>query len=214
MKKRLKNSGKLFVQTKTRRRDSQRAFCAKPNPTYLLPFYKAMLRRLIDKTQNRSLPRKKSDREVQNRVKDIEKKIAKRGHRVEQIYGPPDEKRQRISCRTLRAQILIRGLERLKARCDRFRFRADPNSIFLCEQFSEILRQDRRREWSDNRINRWRGSKPSFRQLQNGGGLLAKLRKGCVFYALTRRINDNCCRGRDINLSCAFASQGIALSGD
>lgn len=181
--------------------------------TFLLTFYKGnRIRRLIEKNgKPLSLKdQEKEDREVQNRVKDIEKKIAKEEAKaVEQnSTGTPDEDGRRISiAEVLRASNLINPRrERLKGR-DVIVFDFEPNPNFdykNAKSFLKFFGKTGGVMWIDEKDKQVaRLEAELFDSYKVGGGLLAKLRKGASFTLEQDRINDEIWLPSvaDINLS-------------
>lgn len=181
--------------------------------TYLLTFYKGnRIRRLIEKNGKplSAGEQEKEDREVQNRVKDIEKKIAKEEKKaVEQsAAGPPDEDSRRISiAEVLRASNLINPRrERLKGR-DVIVFDFEPNPNFdykNAKSFLKFFGKTGGVMWIDEKDKQVaRLEAELFDSFKVGGGLLAKLRKGASFTLEQDRINDEIWLPTvaDINLS-------------
>lgn len=181
--------------------------------TYLLTFYKGnRIRRLIEKDgkQLSEKEQEKEDREVQDRVKDIEKKIAKEEKKaVEQNQnGTPDEDGRRISiAEVLRASNLINPRrERLKGRdVIVFDFEPNPNFDFTnAKSFLKFFGKTGGVMWIDEKDKQVaRLEAELFDSYKVGGGLLAKLRKGASFTLEQDRINDEIWLPTvaDINLS-------------
>ena len=181
--------------------------------TYLLTFYKGnRIRRLVEKNGKplSAKDQEKEDREVQDRVKDIEKKIAKEEAKAaEQTEnGPPDENSRRISiAEVLRASNLINPRrERLKGR-DVIVFDFEPNPNFdynNAKSFLKFFGKTGGVMWIDEKDKQVaRLEAELFDSFKVGGGLLAKLRKGASFTLEQDRINDEIWLPTvaDINLS-------------
>jgi hypothetical protein len=181
--------------------------------TYLLTFYKGnRIRRLIEKNGKAlsTSEQEKEDREVQNRIKDIEKKIAKDEEKtVEQSSsGAPDENGRRISiAEVLRASNLINPRrERLKGRdVIVFDFEPNPNFDFKnAKSFLKFFGKTGGVMWIDEKDKQVaRLEAELFDSYKIGGGLLAKLRKGASFTLEQDRINNEIWLPAvaDINLS-------------
>ncbi len=181
--------------------------------SYLLTFYKGnRIRRLIEKNgkQLSAKEQEKEDREVQDRVKDIEKKIAKEEAKVveQNSTGTPDENSRRISiAEVLRASNLINPRrERLKGR-DVIVFDFEPNPKFdynNAKSFLKFFGKTGGVMWIDEKDKQVaRLEAELFDSFKVGGGLLAKLRKGASFTLEQDRINDEIWLPTvaDINLS-------------
>ncbi len=181
--------------------------------TYLLTFYKGnRIRRLIEKDgkQLSAGDQEKEDKEVQNRVKEIEKKIAKEEERTvdQSSTGTPDEDGRRISiAEVLRASNLLNPRrERLKGR-DVIVFDFEPNPDFdfsNAKSFLKFFGKTGGVMWideNDKQVARLEAE--LFDSYKIGGGLLAKLRKGASFTLEQDRINDEIWLPTvaDINLS-------------
>ena len=167
--------------------------------TYLLTFYKGnRIRRLIAKDGKplSGKDQEKEDREVQNRVKDIEKKIAKEEEKTvdQSSNGSPDEDGRRISiAEVLRASRLINPRrERLKGR-DVIVFDFEPNPDFdfkNAKSFLKFFGKTGGVMWIDEKDKQVaRLEAELFDSYKVGGGLLAKLRKGASFTLEQDRIN-------------------------
>lgn len=181
--------------------------------TSLLTFYKGnRIRRLIEKNGKplSDKDQEKEDREVQNRIKDIEKKIAKdEAKSVDQsASGAPDENSRRISiAEVLRASNLINPRrERLKGRdVIVFDFEPNPNFDFNnAKSFLKFFGKTGGVMWIDEKDKQVaRLEAELFDSYKIGGGLLAKLRKGASFTLEQDRVNDEIWLPSiaDINLS-------------
>ncbi len=179
--------------------------------TYLLTFYKGnRIRRLIEKNGRPLSPREqeREDREVQNRIQDIEKKIAREEAKEQNQTGAPDENSRRISiAEVLRASNLINPRrERLKGR-DVIVFDFEPNPNFdynNAKSFLKFFGKTGGVMWIDEKDKQVaRLEAELFDSFKVGGGLLAKLRKGASFMLEQDRINDEIWLPTvaDINLS-------------
>ncbi|MCW5959700.1 MAG: hypothetical protein KIS76_06010 [Pyrinomonadaceae bacterium] len=181
--------------------------------TYLLTFYKGnRIRRLIEKNGKplSASDQEKEDREVQNRVKEIEKQIAKEQEKSadKTSSGAPDENSRRISiAEVLRASNLINPRrERLKNR-DVIVFDFEPNPDFDFSNAQSLLKFFGKTGgvmWIDEEDKQVaRIEAELFDSYKVGGGLLAKLRKGASFILEQERVNDEIWlpATADINLS-------------
>ncbi len=181
--------------------------------TYLLTFYKGnRIRRLIEQNGKplSAAEQEKEDREVQNRVKDIEKKLAKQEAKAleQNSKDVPDEDGRRISiAEVLRASNLINPRrERLKGRdVIVFDFEPNPNFDFKnAKSFLKFFGKTGGVMWIDEKDKQVaRLEAELFDSYKIGGGLLAKLRKGASFTLEQDRINDEIWLPTvaDINLS-------------
>ena len=181
--------------------------------TSQLSFYKGnRIRRLIA-TNGKPLSEEKQadeDREVQKRVKEIEKDIAKEEARKvsQNSDGTPDGEGRRISiAEVLRASRLINPRrERLKGR-DVIVFDFEPNPDFdtkNAKSFLKFFGKVGGVMWIDEKDKQVaRLEAELFDSFKVGGGLLAKLRKGASFVLVQERINDEIWlpSKADINLS-------------
>ncbi len=181
--------------------------------TYLLTFYKGnRIRRLIEKDGKplSANDQEKEDREVQRRIKDVEKKIAKEEAKTvdQSASGAPDENGRRISiAEVLRASNLLNPRrERLKGRdVIVFDFEPNPNFDFKnAKSFLKFFGKTGGVMWIDEKDKQVaRLEAELFDSYKIGGGLLAKLRKGASFTLEQDRINDEIWLPSvaDINLS-------------
>jgi hypothetical protein len=181
--------------------------------TSLLTFYKGnRIRRLIEKNGKplSAGEQEKEDREVQNRIKDIEKRIANEEAKTvdQSASGAPDENGRRISiAEVLRASNLINPRrERLKGReVIVFDFEPNPNFDFKnAKSFLKFFGKTGGVMWIDEKDKQVaRLEAELFDSYKIGGGLLAKLRKGASFTLEQDRINDEIWLPTvaDINLS-------------
>ena len=181
--------------------------------TNLLTFYKGnRISRLIEKNGEplSVKDQEKEDREVQDRVKDIEKKIAKQEAKAadQDSNEPPDDNNRRISvAEVLRASNLVNPRrERLKER-DVIVFDFEPNPNFdssNAKSFLKFFGKTGGVMWIDEKDKQVaRLEAELFDSFKVGGGILAKLRKGASFTLEQDRINDEIWLPSvaDINLS-------------
>lgn len=181
--------------------------------TYFLTFYKGnRIRRLIEKNGKplSVKDQEKEDREVQKRIEDIEKRIAKEEARSvdRSANAEPDENERRISiAELLQASNLINPRrERLKGRdVIVFDFEPNPNFDFRnAKSFLKFFGKTGGVMWIDEKDKQVaRLEAELFDSYKIGGGLLAKLRKGASFVLEQDRINNEIWLPSvaDINLS-------------
>lgn len=181
--------------------------------TYKLTFYKGYrIQRLIEKNDKplTEQQQKDEDKEVQKRVAEIEKKIAKQEARTVQQSGAgtPDEEGRRISiAEVLRASNLINPRrERLKGR-DVIVFDFEPNPNFNFDNAKSFLKFFGKTAgvmWIDEQDKQVARIEAVLADSYKvGGGVLAKLRQGASFTLEQERVNDEIWlpSAVDINLS-------------
>ncbi len=185
----------------------------KSSETYQLSFYKGnRLRRLIEKN-NQPLSAKdqaEADKNVQERVAEIEKEIAKKAAKTvsQNQNGTPDGEGERISiAEVLRASNLV------NPRRERFRgrevivFDFEPNPNFDFKNAKSILKFFGKTAgvmWIDEKDKQVaRIEAALFDNFKVGGGILANLKKGASFALEQERVNDEIWLPSiaDINLS-------------
>lgn len=177
--------------------------------TYQLSFHKGnRISRLIEKN-GRSLSEKEQreeDREVENRVAEIERRLAKQRARSESDVPPENTRRVSIA-EMLRASRLV------NPRRERFRgrevivFDFEPNPEFDYRNAKSMLKFFGKTVgvmWIDEKDKQVARIEAFLADSFNiGGGLLAKLRKGASFTLEQERVNDEIWLPSmaDINLS-------------
>jgi hypothetical protein len=173
----------------------------KESETLQLSFYKGnRIRRLIEKN-GKPLSEKEQaeeDKNVQRRVAEIEKEIAKREARAaiaQTKTGTPDEDNRRISiAEVLRASRLVNPRrERFRGR-DVVVFDFEPNSAFdfkNAKSFLKFFGKTAGVMWIDERDKQVaRIEAVLFDNFKIGGGFLANLKKGASFALEQERVND------------------------
>ena len=179
--------------------------------TSQLSFYKGYrIKRLIAKNGKplTAEEQKSEDREVQKRVEEIEKQIAKDERKSQQANGAPDENNRRISiAEVLRASLLTNPRrERLKGR-DVIVFDFAPNPNFDMKNAKSILKFFGKTAgvmWIDEQDKQVARIEAVLADsFKIGGGVLAKLRQGASFTLEKERVNDEIWLPSvvDINLS-------------
>lgn len=181
--------------------------------TFQLTFYEGYrIQRLIAKNGKPLSPKdqENADEKAQDRVKEIEKLIAKEEKRKvsQSSKGTPDGEGRQISiAEVLRASKLINPRrERLKGRdVVVFDFEPDPNFDFKnAKSFLKFFGKTAGVIWIDEKDKQVaRIEAVLFDSYKIGGGILAKLRKGASFTLEQERINDEIWLPTlaDINLS-------------
>lgn len=185
----------------------------KESETLQLSFYKGnRLRRVIERN-GKTLSEKEQaeeDRNVQKRVAEIEKDIAKKEAKKdsEPNDGPPDENSRRISiAEVLRASQLVNPRrERFRGRdVVVFDFEPNPNFDFKnAKSFLKFFGKTAGAMWIDEQDKQVvRLEAMLFDNFKVGGGLLANLKKGASFALEQERVNDEIWlpSSADINLS-------------
>ena len=181
--------------------------------TYQLSFYKGYrIQRLISKNGKKLTPKQQrgEDKAVENRVKKIEKRIAKDELRKvnQSSSGTPDGDGRRISiAEVLRASKLLNP--RREVLQDRnvivFDFEPDPGFDFKnAKSFLKFFGKTAGVMWIDEKDKQVaRLEAVLFDSFKVGGGLLAKLRRGASFTLEKQRLNDEIWLPSvaDINLS-------------
>ncbi|REJ77668.1 MAG: hypothetical protein DWQ47_14960 [Acidobacteria bacterium] len=185
----------------------------KDSETFQLSFYKGYrIQRLIAKDGMPLSPneQKKADEDAQDRVKDIEKIIAKEEERAvdQSSDGTPDREGRQISiAEVLKASKLLNPRrERLKGRrVVVFDFEPDPDFDFdNAKSFLKFFGKTAGVMWIDEEDRQVaRIEAVLFDSYKVAGGLLAKLRKGASFTLEQERVNDEIWLPTfaDINLS-------------
>ncbi len=185
----------------------------KESETFQLSFYKGnRLRRLVEKN-GRPLSEKEQaneDENVQKRVAEIEKEIAKKETKAasQNADGTPDGEGQRISiAEVLRASNLVNPRrERFRGR-DVIVFDFEPNPNFdykNAKSFLKFFGKTAGVMWIDERDKQVaRIEAVLFDNFKVGGGILANLKKGASFALEQERVNDEIWLPSiaDINLS-------------
>ncbi|MFN2391608.1 MAG: hypothetical protein ABR566_06535, partial [Pyrinomonadaceae bacterium] len=181
--------------------------------TYQLTFYKGnRIRRLIEKNGKPLSADEQSneDKNVQKRVAEIEKDIAKKEAQTvkQSANGTPDEESKRVStAEVLRASRLINPRrERFRGReVIVFDFEPNPNFDFKnAKSFLKFFGKVGGAMWVDEKDKQVaRIEAVLFDNFKVGGGLLASLKKGASFTLEQERINDEIWlpSAADINLS-------------
>lgn len=172
----------------------------KESETNQITFYKGYpIRRLTAKNGKplSSGEQEKEDKNVQERIKDIEKEIAKKEARAVQqsSSGTPEEDNRRISiAEVLRASKLVNPRrEQFRGR-DVIVFDFEPNPDFdfkNAKSFLKFFGKTAGVMWidaEDKQVARIEAA--LFDSYKVGGGLLANLKKGAAFTLEKRRIND------------------------
>jgi len=185
----------------------------KESVTLQLSFHKGnRIRRLIEKN-GKPLSEKEQadeDKNVQKRVAEIEKEIAKKEARAvsQSKNGTPDEDNQRISiAEVLRASQLVNPRrERFRGRdVVVFDFEPNPNFDFKnAKSFLKFFGKTAGVMWIDERDKQVaRLEAVLFDNFKIGGGFLANLKKGASFALEQERVNDEIWLPSvaDINLS-------------
>ncbi|HEV8158574.1 MAG TPA: hypothetical protein VGP58_06065 [Pyrinomonadaceae bacterium] len=181
--------------------------------TFQLSFYKGnRIRRLIEKN-GKPLSEKEQtdeDKNVQKRVAEIEREIAKKEARTvsQSANGTPDENNQRIStAEVLRASRLVNPRrERFRGR-DVVVFDFEPNPAFdfrRAKSFLKFFGKTAGVMWIDEQDKQVaRLEAFLFDDFKIGGGFLANLKKGASFALEQERVNDEIWLPSvaDINLS-------------
>lgn len=185
----------------------------KESETIQLSFYKGnRIRRLIEKDGKPLTAKQQADEDknVQKRVAEIEKEIAKKEARTvsQSKTGTPDEDNRRISiAEVLRASSLV------NPRRERFRgrevvvFDFEPNPAFdfkNAKSFLKFFGKTAGVMWIDEQDKQVaRLEAVLFDSFKIGGGLLANLKKGASFALEQERVNDEIWLPSvtDINLS-------------
>jgi hypothetical protein len=181
--------------------------------TFQLSFYKGnRIRRLVEKN-GKPLSEKEQadeDRNVQKRVAEIEREIAKKEARTvsQTANGTPDENNQRIStAEVLRASRLVNPRrERFRGR-DVVVFDFEPNPDFdfrRAKSFLKFFGKTAGVMWIDEQDKQVaRLEAVLFDDFKIGGGFLANLKKGASFALEQERVNDEIWLPSvaDINLS-------------
>ena len=181
--------------------------------TFRLSFYKGYrIQRLIEKNGKPLTEQQQNneDKEVQKRVAEIEKQIAKDEARAvkQSADGTPDEESRRISiAEVLRASNLINPRrERLKGRdVIVFDFEPNPNFDFNnAKSFLKFFGKTAGVMWIDEQDKQVARIEAVLADSYKvGGGVLAKLRQGASFTLEQERVNDEIWlpSAVDINLS-------------
>lgn len=185
----------------------------KESETVQISFYKGnRIRRTIEKN-GKPLSEKEQadeDKNVQKRVAEIEKEIAKKEARAisQSKNGTPDEDNQRISiAEVLRASNLVNPRrERFRGRdVVVFDFEPNPNFDFKnAKSFLKFFGKTAGAMWIDEKDKQVvRLEAILFDSFKIGGGLLANLKKGASFALEQERVNDEIWLPSvaDINLS-------------
>lgn len=181
--------------------------------TFQLSFYKGnRIRRLIEKNGKPLSDKDQSDEDknVQKRVAEIEKEIAKKADKTvsQNSDGTPDGEGQRISIsEILRASNLVNPRrERFRGReVVVFDFEPNPNFDFKnAKSFLKFFGKTAGVMWidaQDKQVARLEAS--LFDNFKVGGGFLANLKKGASFVLEQERVNDEIWLPTvaDINLS-------------
>ncbi len=164
--------------------------------TYQLSFYKGnRIRRLVEK-DGKPLNEKdqtKEDKEVQERVEEIEKRIAAKEAKGDS--GPPSENSRRVSiAEVLRASRLVNPRrERFRGR-DVIVFDFEPNPDFDYKNAKSMLKffgKTAGAMWIDEKDKQVARLEAFLADNFNvGGGVLAKLRKNSSFVLEQERVND------------------------
>jgi hypothetical protein len=168
--------------------------------TNQLSFYKGYrVIRMIEKNGKPLTEREQAseDREVQKRVDDIEKRVAREERRrvSQSATGPPDGEGRRVSiAEVLRASNLLNPRrERYKGR-DVIVFDFEPNTSFDYKNARSILKFFGKTAgvmWIDEKDKQVaRLDAVLFDSYKVGGGILANLKKGASFTLEQERIND------------------------
>lgn len=185
----------------------------KDSETFQLSFYKGYrIQRLIAKDGRPLTPEEQrdADEKAQDRVKDIEKELAKQEERTvdQSSTGAPDRDGRQISiAEVLKASKLLNPRrERLKGRkVVVFDFEPDPDFDFSnAKSFLKFFGKTAGVMWIDEEDKQVaRIEAVLFDSYKVGGGILAKLRKGASFTLEQERINDEIWLPTfaDINLS-------------
>ena len=172
----------------------------KESETIQISFYKGnRIRRLIEKN-GKPLPENEQadeDKNVQKRVAEIEKNIAKKEARAvsQSKNGTPDEDNQRISiAEVLRASRLVNPRrERFRGR-DVVVFDFEPNPAFdfkNAKSFLKFFGKTAGVMWIDEKDKQVaRLEAVLFDNFKIGGGILANLKKGASFALEQERVND------------------------
>ncbi len=193
--------------------------------TFQFSFYKGnRIRRLIEKN-GKPLSEKEQadeDKNVQKRVAEIEKKIAKREAKTvaQNSDGTPESENQRISiAEVLRASRLTNPRrERFRGReVVVFDFEPNPNFDFKnAKSFLKFFGKTAGVMWIDEQDKQVARLEASlFDNFKIGGGLVANLKKGASFALEQERVNDEVWLPSvaDINLSVkVFLVKGISVN--
>lgn len=203
-----------FKQTNTMRELGKDGIVRdKESETYQLTFYKGYrIRRLIAKDGKAltSDQQEKEDKDVQKRITEIEKEIAKKEAKAvrQTSSGTPDEENKRISiAEVLRASNLINPRrEQFRGR-DVIVFDFEPNPDFdfkNAKSFLKFFGKTAGVMWIDAQDKQVaRLEAVLFDSYKVGGGFLANLKKGAAFTLENDRINNEVWlpSSADINLS-------------
>lgn len=185
----------------------------KDSETYQLSFYKGnRIRRLIEKNDKPLSEKEQAgeDENVQKRVAEIEKEIAKKEAKAakQNADGTPSGEGQRISiAEVLRASNLVNPRrERFRGR-DVIVFDFEPNPNFdykNAKSFLKFFGKTAGVMWIDEKDKQVARLEASlFDSFKVGGGFLANLKKGASFALEQERVNDEVWlpSTADINLS-------------
>ncbi len=185
----------------------------KDSETIQISFYKGNRVRRVIERNGKPLSEKEQadeDKNVQKRVAEIEKDLAKQDKKNESQTndGPPDENSKRISiAEVLRASSLVNPRrERFRGRdVVVFDFEPNPNFDFKnAKSFLKFFGKTAGAMWIDEKDKQVvRLEAILFDNFKVGGGLLANLKKGASFALEQERVNDEIWLPSiaDINLS-------------
>lgn len=184
----------------------------KESETFQISFYKGnRIRRLVEKNDKplNAEEQAAEDRNVQKRVAEIEKEIARKEERTvkQQANGTPDEENKRIStAEVLRASNLINPRrERFRGRdVIVFDFEPNPNFDFRnAKSFLKFFGKVGGVMWVDEKDKQVARIEAVLFENYKVGGVLANLQKGASFTLEQERVNDEIWlpSSIDINLS-------------